>query len=283
MITKLFVSVLVNNFVSTYSFKGEHGLSLLVTIEENGSQSRILWDTGQTPEILISNLKALDVDPDSISVVALSHGHYDHTGGLLGFLDSRQRNIEVLSSSFSWGDRFNSISATRNIGSGLTREDVSNHGGDVIEVTGPYYISDHFILTGSVEKLEPCEMNQTFARSSGHGVEVDNFMDDMSLIINLGDSGLFILTGCCHSGIINTVNYCRKITGINKIRGILGGLHLINASASRLNTTKDFLAGLNCDFLAPIHCSGLEETCFLRHELGDAVKFTGTGETIQIV
>lgn len=87
MITKFDVTVIVNNFVSRSGFTGEHGLSLLLEFEEHNSRRQILWDTGQTADVLLGNLKSLQKDLNNLETVILSHGHYDHTGGLLRLMD----------------------------------------------------------------------------------------------------------------------------------------------------------------------------------------------------
>lgn len=283
MITRMEITVLVNNFVFRSGMKGEHGLSLLLNIVDNGSKRQILWDTGQTQETLLFNLSAINEKLNDLTTVVLSHGHYDHTGGLLGLLDYIDNKVEVFASELTWGDRFNNSNDLKPIGSGVTPDIIRRHGGAVTEINCPYSISDQLMISGPVERSEPCEINETFVRLTGTKIVVDEFQDDMSIIVNLGKEGLFVITGCCHAGIINTVKHCRKITGEQKIKGILGGLHLINASVSRMDTTRNFLKTLACDFIAPIHCSGLTETCFLRNELGESVKFLGVGQTIRVV
>lgn len=283
MITSLSVTIVVNNFVSRSGMKGEHGLSLLIDIEEDNQKRKILWDTGQTSEILLLNLDSLSVKIPEISTVILSHGHYDHTGGLLELLDRSNGDVQVLASPFAWDDRFNNSQDLKQIGARLTPEDVLSHGGVYRAIDGPFQILEKLLVSGPIPKVEHCETNHTFLRSSGSGLMLDKFEDDMALVVDLGLQGIFIVTGCCHSGIINTIRHCMKITGNSIINGVLGGLHLINADSRRLIKTRDFLKDINCDFIAPIHCSGFEATCFLRRELGDVVKFPGAGETFKII
>lgn len=283
MITSLSVTIVVNNFVSRSGMKGEHGLSLLLELEEAHVKNTILLDTGQTPEILLHNLRASNFKPSDISTVIMSHGHYDHTGGLMGLLEGSDSVFEVIACASAWGDRFNNNKDMKQIGSGFTDKEIVERGGKYREINQPYRISDHLIVSGPIGKTEPCEENKTFLRSTDEGFILDTFQDDMALIVDLGRQGLFILTGCCHSGIINTIRHGIKITGNKKVKGLLGGLHLINAEYQRLMTTRDFLKTIDCDFIAPIHCSGFESTCYLRRELGDVVKFPGVGETFKIV
>ncbi|MDD3472948.1 MAG: MBL fold metallo-hydrolase [Syntrophaceae bacterium] len=283
MITKFDVTVIVNNFVSRSGFTGEHGLSLLLEFEEHNSRRQILWDTGQTADVLLGNLKSLQKDLNNLETVILSHGHYDHTGGLLRLMDYSPKPFKIVASPLTWGERFAGAAELRSIGSGLTAELLRQRGSQVVEASKPYFITDQIVLSGPVEQTEPCEENHSFSRSLGNSVVVDKFEDDMSLAINIDSKGMFIITGCCHAGIINTTRHLQKVTGLEKIYGILGGLHLINANPERILRTRDFLRSLSCDFLAPLHCSGLYETCYLRQELGVSVKFVGVGETVNII
>ncbi len=283
MITSLTITIVVNNFVSRSGMKGEHGLSLLIDVEEAHVKNKILMDTGQTPETLLYNLRALNVQTSEISKVVISHGHYDHTGGLCGLLESSNGNLEVLASAFAWGLRFNNNQNMKEIGPGFDTSEIMERGGKYNEINQLYQLCDHLMLSGPINKTESCEANRTFIRSTDQGFMPDTFQDDMAIVADLGPEGLLILTGCCHSGIINTIRHCIKITGNNRIKGILGGLHLINADTERLIITRDFLKDIDCDFIAPVHCSGLEATCYLRRELGDVVKFPGAGETFKII
>ncbi|MGD9818183.1 MAG: MBL fold metallo-hydrolase [Desulfomonilaceae bacterium] len=273
----------MNNFVSRSGFTGEHGLSLLLEFEDQNSRRQILWDTGQTADVLLGNLKSLQKDLNNLETVILSHGHYDHTGGLLRLMDYNPKPFKIVASPLTWGERFPSATELRSIGSGLTAELLRQRGSQVVEVSKPYFITSQIVLSGPVEQIEPYEENHSFSRSLGNVVVIDKFEDDMSLAINIDNKGMFIITGCCHAGIINTTRYLQKVTGLEQIYGILGGLHLINANPDRILRTRDFLRSLSCDFLAPLHCSGLYETCYLRQELGDSVKFIGVGETVNII
>jgi 7,8-dihydropterin-6-yl-methyl-4-(beta-D-ribofuranosyl)aminobenzene 5'-phosphate synthase len=111
----------------------------------------------------------------------------------------------------------------------------------------------------------------------------DEIIDDLSLVVNLGEKGLFIVTGCCHAGIINTIEQSIKITGNDIIKGIIGGLHLIGASRDRLKRTAEYLKAKNPDLIIPLHCSGLMESYYLRQSIGDSVKLFGAGEEIPIL
>ncbi len=283
MITSLNVTVVVNNFISRSGFKGEHGLSLLIDMDHDGVKTRMLWDTGQSPETLLVNLNALKVELSEISTVAISHGHYDHVGGLLGFLDHSSGNVQVLVSQWAWGERLNNSANLKPIGIGFTSNEVTEHGGLVVDITQPYRICEQVTLSGPIKRIESCEVNNSFLRKTDQGLVVDTFQDDMSLVLDLGHQGLFIITGCCHSGIINTVEHCMKITGNSRLKGIIGGLHLINADEERMVKTRNFLRETGLSFLAPLHCSGLEQTCYLRGELGESVKFLGAGEIVKVV
>jgi 7,8-dihydropterin-6-yl-methyl-4-(beta-D-ribofuranosyl)aminobenzene 5'-phosphate synthase len=139
-----------------------------------------------------------------------------------------------------------------------------------IGITGPVPRNSTFEDTGGPFYLDPDK------------AQADPITDDLSLWFETSD-GLVILTGCCHSGLVNTVRQAQRISGVTRIRGIIGGLHLLNAGPERLDATIAFLHECAPDFLLPCHCTGTQVIERLRSEFGDAVvRHGGAGEAIVI-
>lgn len=283
MIEKLTITILVNNYLNEAEVLGEHGLSLLVSFSASGLRKKILLDTGRTAEVLMGNTETMGISLDDLMAIVISHGHYDHTGGLLSLLRSLGRPIPVIVHPDAWATRINTKPHFRSISPRLTPSDLERAGGDVIAASNPIVLFEDILTTGSIERSEPWEQNDSLLRVRNGELVNDEVLDDLALIINLGDRGLFLVTGCCHAGIINTVRHAMKLTGNTKLKGIIGGLHLMGASEERLLRTVDYLKEITPEIVVPLHCSGQKESCLLRQGLGEIVKFMGAGEELPVL
>ena len=283
MIKELTITILVNNFLNETELWAEHGLSLLISFVSEKRQGKILLDTGQSGEVLSHNLEVLKVKLDDLVAIVLSHGHYDHTGGLLSFLKLLNNKIPVIVHPDSWGSRINTKPYFREIGSKLTPDKIEAERGVLIEDANPFFITEEIFTTGTIERIEVLEKDLSLLRVTNSKFVNDKILDDLSLVFNLAEKGLFIVTGCCHAGIINTIKQSIKITGNDTVKGIIGGLHLIGANRDRLKRTSEYLKEKNPDLIIPLHCSGLTESCYLHQSIGDSVKFYGAGEKISIL
>jgi 7,8-dihydropterin-6-yl-methyl-4-(beta-D-ribofuranosyl)aminobenzene 5'-phosphate synthase len=280
MIENAHVTIVVNNVVEEPGCLGEHGLALYVRLVVGGIEKRILLDTGQTELVLQHNMRKLGFSAADLAAVVISHGHYDHTGGLLALLRSAARTLPVLVHPEAWGERLTGAREPRRIGAAFAPGDVERAGGTLVDAGRPVFLDDGVVVTGEVVRNEPVESKTSFRRLVDHQVVEDWIADDLSLVLDFGARGLLLLTGCCHAGLINTTEYARRVTKNPKIRGIIGGLHLIGASDERLRRTVEYLRHLQPDLLIPLHCSGAHESCALRQALGEVVKLAGVGRTI---
>lgn len=259
----------------------EHGFAAWI---DTGNEC-FLFDTGQGAA-LIPNAAALGIDLSRARALVLSHGHYDHTGAVRAFLDINPDAPVIYGHDATIG-RFScrpdeqpprQIGMAKEVRQALCQLPAERR----IVLDVPRYLRPGIGITGPVPR------NSTFEDTGGpfyldpDKAQADPITDDLSLWFETSD-GLVILTGCCHSGLVNTVRQAQRISGVTRIRGIIGGLHLLNAGPERLDATIAFLHECAPDFLLPCHCTGTQVIERLRSEFGDAVvRHGGAGEAIVI-
>ncbi len=247
------ITVLVDN-KSCRGFANEHGFSMLIEADNK----KIIFDTGQN-EVLQQNSKNMGVDLSKVDTLVLSHGHYDHTGGIPTILNNATAahvyiNPEALLPRYSIRNEVPKI-----IQMPLkSREKIINLPDAQIHwVLEPTKISENIGLTG------PIPRKNTFEDTGGpffldpQGNNPDPITDDQALWIKT-PKGLVVCVGCSHSGIINTLNYVTQITGETKINTLIGGFHLVNANQKRIDQTVAKLEAFNIEHLIPCHCTGEE-------------------------
>ena len=250
----------------------EHGFAAWI---ESGDEC-FLFDTGQGAA-LEHNARTLGVDLGTAAALILSHGHYDHTGGIPTFL-AANRQAPILYGKGATQARFSchpeqaprAIGMTDAVLAELERLPVARR----IELEGPRFLRPGIGITGPVPRITDFEDTGGPFFQDADRVVPDLIQDDLSLWFETTE-GLVILTGCCHSGLVNTVSHIRSISGIERIHGIIGGLHLLNANDERLRATQQFLADCQPDFLIPCHCTGAHVAEQLQQRFGERVVAAG--------
>lgn len=258
------ITVLVENTTERRGLLAEHGLAVLV--EARGR--RILFDTG-AGRALLPNAEALGVNLDSVSAVVLSHGHYDHTGGLKAFLEAHGP-VDVYAHPDVFRERY-SVKAgeeMRSVGILWKRRQLERWGARFNLKRTTVMLGPGLFLTGAIPRLTEYEKNsEEFKTRSGSSWEEDIIPDDQALVIH-SSRGLIVLLGCAHAGLINTLRHVRLITGVTKIHAVFGGTHLKGANIERVNRTIEALDELGVDLIAAGHCTGFEACAALYRELG---------------
>jgi len=241
-----------NREISTDTLQAEHGLSLLVTVHKGKENHSVLLDTGYSRIGVPRNLEMLEIDPKQIEAVVLSHSHMDRF--------DRPVPIVVHPEAFHAprylvmdGDKKMFFPCT------LKRDDMADQGIEVLESEGPLLIGNEMILvSGEVERTTTFEKGMPNAFLERDGREEKDFIkDDQCLVVHLKDKGLVIISGCAHTGIINTILHAKKITGIEKIHAVIGGFHLSGrAFEPIIEKTVEALKELDLKVIVPMHCTG---------------------------
>ena len=243
----------------------EHGLSFLVTVFVYGQRHSLLLDTGATVGGVAHNLRALGVNPREIEAIVLSHGHFDHTIGLNGLVRELSPLPPLLVHPDCWlkrrvappGREPRELPAT-------SRERVRAAGFELVEQRGSSLLFDGTVLlTGEIERSTEFEQGMAVheALRDGQWVPDPLILDDQALVANVRGRGLVVITGCGHAGVVNTVRFAQKLTGIERVYAVIGGFHL---ATSPLETvvwpTIEALVGLGPEVVVPTHCTGWRAT-----------------------
>jgi len=234
---------------------GEHGVAFWIETPDGS----LLFDTGQSGDVLVHNAKMMGIDLGRCDAVALSHAHYDHTGGLERFESLRRPGIPLYASPDLFCERFNIKNGqTRHIGLRLPKAEITRHMHLCLSA-GPQEILPGIWTSGEIGERLDFE-----GRSAQHYIQVDNnwlpdpYRDDLSLVVQTS-LGLVVVCGCCHAGLLNTLAHIRRFFP-QPIRVIVGGTHL---AAARPEILSHVVAELRD------HCEGHVLDLYLNHCSGE--------------
>ena len=254
----------ITGTIPTDALLAEHGLSLMITVKKDEKSHCILFDCGYTKIGVPHNMEMLGVDPRQIEAIALSHGHMDHTGALYPIAKSLGKSTPIILHPDAFiSPRFFGLDDGRKLvfPQTLIREEIENAGLKIVEKRSPSLLVDSMIaVTGEVERVTEFEKGLPNASMKRNGkIEPDMILDDQALVTKVKEKGLVVISGCSHAGIINTVFYAKKITGIDKIHAVMGGFHLSGPIFEPIieKTIIEFKK-IKPEVIIPMHCTGWE-------------------------
>ncbi len=274
------ITTLNENTANRGDFLAEFGLSILVETDE----ANVLLDTGRSISATY-NADTLGIDLSKIDKIVLSHGHYDHTGGLRQILRKMRKEVEIIAHPDIWAAKYarRQGQKDRYIGVPFQCQELESLGANFTLTTKPIKITDNIMTTGEIPMVtdfEEIEPNRFFVKEET-GWQPDELLDDQALIINT-EQGLVVIPGCAHRGVINTLYHAQQLTGVTQIHMVLGGCHLISASKERIRLTISALRGLNVQKLGVSHCTGLPAAVIMAQEFGDKFFFNNAGTRINL-
>jgi len=247
------------------SLIAEHGFSVVLKLEINGTEHKLLFDSGLSPLAAAHNADMLDLDLSYCEAVISSHGHIDHAGGLLNIRRkmNTKENIPLLLHEHAFRKRLIKLQDGRMISlPPPTRHILIQAGYNIVEQdASSLWIKDSILVTGEVPRTTDFEKGFPNHYSVIDGkMENDPLIkDDQALILSIRDKGLVVITGCGHSGIVNILKYAKELTGNDRIYAVIGGMHLTGGTFEPIiPRTIDELERLKPRFLIPCHCSGLK-------------------------
>ena len=271
------VTVIMDNTVpngAKHSFLGEHGLSLFIETEK----SRILLDAGQSSAV-VNNLSLLGISPATLDMAILSHGHYDHAGGFYSVLQHAKKTIPFYAHPNIFTPRFSVAGGGRKyVGIPYTKDQLTTLGADWRFIDEPTMLAPDLWLSGPVPHVTEYEQGDVKLVVEHDGCDCqDGIVDDMALY-HVNGSDMVVISGCTHSGLVNTVRHGFAVTGATRLVGWIGGTHLGPVGEDQQAETIDALAAWRPNFVAANHCTGFPMMSALREKFGSKfiAAFVGT-------
>ncbi len=276
------ITLLTENTVRKRDLLAEHGLSLWIEHD----RTRILFDTGQT-DVYCKNAEALGIDLHTAQAIVISHGHYDHGGGLPDFPQAGLPD-KALPAIYIHPEAFDAkYSASRQqdeppraIGFPWEKQDLNQLGKHLVQSQPIQEIGHNLYLCSGIEATNDFELPQPTILKKVNGQFSPDPMRDEQVLVCTCAQGMVIILGCSHPGVVNSIEQVRKILGDLPVLGVIGGMHLENVSPERLQKTLDYFAKIDLAKIVPLHCTGSRATQAMIKRFGDRIIEAHVGDTV---
>jgi len=279
------------------ALNGEWGLSMSAESQANGETRHVLVDFGYTSEVLLNNLSILKIDPATIDAMVLSHGHYDHFGGMVGFLAANKSKLKNKLPFFVGGE--DAFCLRKNPGGNfgaIDRRAIMDAEISLMMAEGPAIVADHAFTTGRIGQVsfeKPLLPTQEIigifdgfgcfpekmpaAKNIGQYIP-DDFDHEIATVYMVKGKGLVVLTSCSHRGVINAIKQAQKVSGVDKVHAVIGGFHIVPPLGDDyIRQTIEAFKEIAPDHLIPAHCTGDRFYDLARAALGEKVIHSAVG------
>jgi 7,8-dihydropterin-6-yl-methyl-4-(beta-D-ribofuranosyl)aminobenzene 5'-phosphate synthase len=269
------IVILADDIAGPRRLLAEHGLSLWL---EAGGR-RVLFDTGQGLA-LAHNAQALGIPLARADAVVLSHGHYDHTGGLAAVLQGR-RGLPVYAHPDATSPRYSRRGGeAHEVGMPAAARQALTQRGAIRSSRVPLPVCDGVRLTGPIPRLTDFEGEARAFFLDQEGREPDPLVDDQAVFVETR-AGTVVLLGCAHAGVVNTLRHVEALT-TGPVHTVIGGMHLGVAEPERIEATVRALVDRDVRHVVPCHCTGLPATAALARELGSRCSPGHVGAVLEL-
>jgi 7,8-dihydropterin-6-yl-methyl-4-(beta-D-ribofuranosyl)aminobenzene 5'-phosphate synthase len=265
----------------------EHGFSVLIRVFSGDKSSCVLFDTGGSPRGIVENAERMGISLSEVECIVLSHGHYDHFGGLVAAVEAVGKAdlpIIVHENMFKTRGSGNMKGKVRRYPDFPSEAQLSP--ARLVSTKKPSLTANGMVcVTGEIPRKTSFETGYTQHKAfvSGAWKSDPLIMDERAVAINIKGKGLVVVSGCAHAGIINTVNYAQQITGTKKVYAVIGGFHLAGKTfENRIQQTIEELQKINPKLIVPSHCTGWKAMCTIAKTFPEAFVWNSVGNLYKI-